>query len=679
MRLPLLASIASFSIAAALALDASAQTAPPPPATASNASPAWQRLERYAIGYAYTGTQLRDHVYRRATAHFARGDAARDALKTPAEVAERQAAIRKFMTESLGGLPSSDTPLNARVTGTVPGNGFTIEKIVFESRPKHYVTANLYLPAQRSDRTAAVLFVCGHHNTAKQVAEYQSVCQTLVKAGLIVLAQDPIGQGERISYFDRETKLATIRAGTGEHDYAGVQTRFVGDQIARYFLHDSMRSIDYLLTRPEVDPARIGVTGNSGGGTQTSLMMLADPRIAAAAPATFIMSRETYMWTGQPQDAEQNWFGFTAAGFDHEDILLAMAPKPVCVLAVTSDFFPIEGTRRTVTRSRRIWDLYQRGSALELVEDDSKHSYTPTLARAAARFFSRHLLQRDVDLATFKPEPMPEEKLHVMKSGQVRGDVNDAEFVYEANLTRLAVAQSQRRQPGPAEARNRAAQWLREQVFREREATDLNPRHLERGTKIDDLTVDVAFWWSLPRLANLGMLFRQPGQSAKAPVTIALWDDGSNALARHAAWIREECGRGRAVLVLNLSGMGPLKPDPVNSRAEAASATFRKLVDDLSFLGDSLVALRTYETLRALDVLPSFPDLATNDVRIYAVGRIGVHAKLAGALDARIKSCEWKDGFRFSDIVRKRDYDANDIKSIILPGVLKYFDLDELQ
>jgi hypothetical protein len=678
MRSPLLAGIVSLSMAVLFDISAAAQNAPATPASSPNVSPAWQRLERYSLSYAYTGTQLRDHVYRRATTHFARGDAARDALKSPAEVAERQTAIRKFITESLGGLPSSSTPLNPRITGTVTGNGFTLEKIVFESRPKHYVTTNLYLPAQRSGRTAAVLFVCGHHNTAKQVAEYQSVCQTLAQAGLIVLAQDPIGQGERLSYFSPETKTAAIRAGTGEHDYAGAQTRFVGDQIARYFLHDSMRSIDYLLTRPEVDPARIGITGNSGGGTQTSLVMLADPRIAAAAPATFIMSRETYMWTGQPQDAEQNWFGFTAVGFDHEDILLAMAPKPVCVLAVTSDFFPIEGTRRTVTRSRRIWDLYQRGSALELVEDDSTHSYTPTLARAAARFFSRHLLQRDLDATGIKPEPMAEEKLHVTKSGQVRADFPDAEFVYEANVARLAAAETHRRQLGSGEARGQAVRWLREQVFREREAGDLNPRRIERGTKIDDLTVDIAFWWAQPRLANLGMLFRQPNQKGKVPVTIALWDDGSNVITRHASWIREECARGRAVLVLNLSGMGPLKPDPVNSRAEAASATFRKLVDDLSFLGDSLVALRTYEVLRALDVLPSLPDIASNDIRIQAQGRMGVHGKLAAALDSRITKCDWTESFRFADFVRKRDYDANDIKSIILPGALRYFDLEEL-
>jgi hypothetical protein len=649
------------------------------PAAPAAPSAAWQRLERTTLNVSYTGSQLRDYVYGRATAQFARGDAVRDALKTPEALRARQEQLRRFLIESVGGLPPSNTPLNARVTGTVPGNGFTIEKIIFESQPHYYVTANLYLPAARTGRTGAVLFLCGHHNTAKQVAEYQSVCQTLVQAGLIVFAQDPVGQGERISYYDPATKKTLVRPGTGEHEYAGAQMRFVGDQIARYFLHDAMRSIDYLLTRPEVDPARIGVTGNSGGGTQTSLVMMADPRIAAAAPATFITSREIYQWTGQGQDAEQNWFGFTAAGFDHEDILLAMAPKPVCVLAVTSDFFPIEGTRRTVARARRGWDLHQRGDALQLVEDDSTHRYTPALAQAAAKFFAHHLLQRDLDPAKLHPAPMPEEALQATKSGQVRGELADAEFGFEANLARLGAKEAARRALPAAERKARAVAWLREQVSRERAPIELNPRRMERGVPVDGLLVDVAFWWTQPRLANLGMLFRAPQDSGKKlPVTIALWDDGTNALTRHMEWIKAETARGRAVLVVNLCGMGPLKPDPLSARAENVFPTFRKLADDLSFLGDSLVALRTFETLRALEVLGTWPELARDDVRIYAHGRMGLHGKLAAAIDPRIAACAWHESFRFADLVRKRDYDSTDIKSVLLPGALGYFDLDEL-
>ena len=220
--------------------------------------------------------------------------------------------------------------------------------------------------------------------------------------------------------------------------------------------------------------------------------------------------------------------------------------------------------------------------------------------------------------------------------------------------------------------------WLREQVMRGRESTPLNPRRIERATPIDDLVVDVAFWWSQPRLANLGMLFRAPGRTEALPVTIALWDDGTNALSRHLEWLRAECAKGRAVLVLNLSGMGPLQPAPLNAQPPEALPAFRKLADDLFFLGDSLVALRTYETLRALDVLAEWPGVSTGDVRVQADGRIGVHGRLAAALDARITRSEWSNGFRFADFVRNRNYDSTNIRSVLLPGALRYFDLDEL-
>ncbi|MSU24983.1 MAG: hypothetical protein EXS32_14340 [Opitutus sp.] len=638
-------------------------------------------LDRYTLGYAHPGSQLKDYIYERSRRAIAAGDAQRDALKTEAAVRQRQEEIRRTVIANLGGLPPSDTPLNPRITGTVEGRGFRIEKVIFEARPHHYVTANLYLPSNRSPgRSAAVLFLSGHHATARMAPEYQSVCQTLAHAGLIVLAQDPIGQGERLSYYEAATKRPTILAGTREHDYAGAQARFLGDTLARYFLHDAMRGIDYLLTRPEVDPARIGVTGNSGGGTQTSLVMLADPRVAAAAPVTFIMNRDTYQRTGQAQDAEQIWPGFTAAGYDHEDILLALAPKPVCVLAVTSDFFPIEGTRRTVTRDRRIWEISGKSAALELVENDSTHAYTPKLARAAAAFFAKHLTGRAADFTGFEPKPFPLEQIQCTASGQVRGEIADAEFVFEATAERLKAAEAARTALTAAERKSRATAWLRPQVFRDRENNPLNPRRITRGQTVGQFTVEIAFWWSQPNLGNLGMLIRARERPAGSqPVTVAIWDDGTAALSRHTEWIEAECARGRAVFVVNLAGMGPLQPDAINSGAmQEFYGTWHKLSDDLEWLGDSMVALRTYEALRAVDVLAEWPELARDDVRFHAEGRAGVHAKLATALDPRIRSCEWTGGFKFGDFVRTRTYDAKDIKSFTLPDVLRYFDLDEL-
>lgn len=627
--------------------------------------------------------QLRDHVYRRALAAFARGDAARDAIRSRAQLVRRQKAIRRFIRDCLGGLPPSNTPLNARTVGTVTGKGFVIEKVIFESRPKTFVTANLYLPnsARRNPRThvrghsgqrGAVLLLCGHHELAKHCDEYQRVCQTLVDVGLVVFAVDPIGQGERVSY-PPETK---INWGTMEHDYAGVQCQPLGDSIARYFLHDAMRALDYMRSRPEIDPDRIGVTGNSGGGTQSCLMMLADPRIAAAAPGTFVMSRESYMWTGGAQDSEQIWPGFTAAGFDHEDILLAMCPKPVRVLAVTYDFFPIEGTRRTVERCQRFWKLWGRGNDVDLVEHEYIHHYTPRLTRAAAEFFARHLLgKRTVRVranaaATFEPS-----RLWCTRTGQVRTSFPASRVVHDENVLRL---KSLRRSPLPP--RRRALAWLRQRVFAHRVLCPLNPRIPWTGT-VGGLEIQQAFWMSQQGICNDGLVFRDPKHAGKnLPVTIAVWDGGCTELQPHFRWIRSQCRSGRAVLALEVTGVGHLLPHPLTSRTpQEFYGMLHKMQDDLTWLDDDLAALRAFDVTRAIDLTSGFPGLTHRGVRLYAHGRQGLYAQLAASIDRRVKGIEVVDGIgSYAKLVKSRTYDSFEVKSLIVRGILRYADLPEL-
>jgi hypothetical protein len=640
-------------------------------------------LDRYSFSHYGTGGQLTGAIYERSRRQFAVGDAARDALRTPAQVEARREAARAALLAGIGGLPPMDTPLSARTTGEVRGDGFRIEKVLFQSRPGHYVTALLYLPDQRpAERSGAVLFLCGHHNVGKVVDEYQSVCQTLARAGLIVLAQDPIGQGERFSYDEPgQSGPGAVGVGVLEHDYAGAQCRLLGDGLARYMLHDAMRGIDYLCSRPEVDPARIGVTGNSGGGTQTSLVMLVDRRVAAAAPATFIMSRESYQRTGQAQDAEQIWPGFTAGGFDHEDILLALAPKPVQVMAVTWDFFPIEGTRRTVERARRVWGIWGRGDDLRLTEDDSIHAYTPKLARTAAEFFAQHLLGRArVTWDNFSPRPFPAEQLRVTQSGQVKADFPAARLVHDETADRLRAAEAARAALPRAERRERARAWVQAQLAREGDAVAVNPRRIVQDRTLGNFRVDVAYWFGHRDVNNFGILIRPTTPSAgPRPVTVAVWEDGTAAISRHAEWIAAECGRGRAVLVVSLSGMGTLKPDAINSYPLAAGyGTWHKLSDDLQWLGDSMVAWRSREALRTLEVVRTWPELSTEDIRFYGEGRIGVHARLAALAAPRELLCEWTQPFRFADLVRPVRYDNRDIKTYLLPGVLRVMDLDEL-
>jgi hypothetical protein len=633
-----------------------------------------QELESYSVfNYGYNvRDQFARHVNARSIAAFRAGDVARDAIATREQLRQRQTLIRETFLHGIGGLPD-DAPLEPKITGRVEHQGLTIEKVMFQSRAGHYVTANLYLPPKLNGPTGAVLFVCGHHLLAKHEPEYQVVCQALAHNGLVVLAQDPVGQGERLDYYDPAVGETTNQWGTFEHDFAGSQCLLLDHGLARYFLHDAMRGIDYLSTRPEVDPKRIGVTGNSGGGTQTSMLMMAEPRIAAAAPGTFIMNRETYLWTGGAQDAEQVWPGFTAAGLDHEDIVLAMAPRPVRVLAVTWDFFPIEGTRRTVERCQRLFELAGAGDHLDLVEDDSVHRYTPKLVDAAAEFFCRHLLGTSRRFSAVEATTLEPKRLWVTQSGQVKGEVPDARGVHDACVEAVG------RLPATYD-RAAGLAWLRERVFAQRARCELNPRQVMAGV-MQNLRVEVMWWWSQPDLINHGLIFRPVAEPDRAwPVTLAMWDGGTNVLAPHLEWIRAQVRGGRAVLLFEATGTGSIHPHRQNARPiEQFYGIEHKLGDDLDFLGDQLTAVRTYDVTRCLDFIDAWPTLDGGDVTAYGRGGPTVWLRLAAAIDARIKSVDAAGGIAsYRQFVTERYYDPTAIRGQLLRGALRHFDLPDL-
>lgn len=614
--------------------------------------------------------QLKRHVYARSSAAFAAGDAARDAVRDLTALAERQRYIRERFLAGIGGLPRSDSPLNARVTGVIEEPGLRIEKVVFESRPGVFVTANLYLPEKREAPSGAVLFLCGHALEAKGYPEYQKVCRHLAAAGLVVLAQDPLGQGERLGYYEPSLGEATVPWGTSEHDHVGSQCFALGYSLARYFLHDAMRGIDYLCSRPEVDPQRIGVTGNSGGGTQTCMLMMADPRVAAAAPGTFLMNRETYQLSGGAQDAEQIWPGFTAAGLDHEDILIVMVPRPVRVLAVQYDFFPIEGTRRSVERCRRFWDLAGHPDGLDLVEDASPHAYTEALARAAAEFFSKHLLGAAVvpDSATIKP--LQPEQLWSTPSGQVRAWQPESRFVFEENQDRLRALREEPL-PDPEASRD----WLRHKVSGARTRCALNPRFTELG-HYQGIRVTSGLWWSQEGIFNHAYLLRRIADGAQPlPVTVALWPEGTNRLRDHWEWITGQCAMGRAVLVFEPTGVGALQPNPLNAYPpQARYGVIHKLSDDLCFLGDSLAAIRVWDLLRIPEVLALWPGVAASAPwKVAAEGFMAIYVRLAAALDPAFASATFRDPApTLATWVTRRHYDDHETRAIVLPGVLRH-------
>jgi cephalosporin-C deacetylase-like acetyl esterase len=277
--------------------------------------------------------------------------------KTPEQIAQYQKEIRAKFTDALGEFPER-TPLNPQVTGTVRRKGYRVEKVVFESQPKHYVSALLFVPhkAKRSRPCPGVLIPCGHSENGKAYESYQTMGALLALNGMVALVFDPIDQGERSQM---PSKLPDLW-GTRAHTMIGVGSILLGRNTAWFEIWDGMRGIDYLQSRKEVDPTRIGCTGNSGGGTQTSYLMSLDDRIIAAAPSCYITNLYERILELGAQDAEQNIFGQLAFGMDHADYLMLRAPTPILICAATNDFFDIRGTWQSFRYAKR---LYSRPAA----------------------------------------------------------------------------------------------------------------------------------------------------------------------------------------------------------------------------------------------------------------------------------------------------------------------------
>ena len=613
----------------------------------------------------YDSRSLLDrHISARFTAALAEGKAARAQITDQAALRARQEYVRSRFLGALGMEPDDyPQPVTSFVTGTAKYRGYAVDNLVIVPETGVYITANLYLPDAPAPH-AAVLFLCGHAEEGKNDAEYMGVCRALVSAGLAVLAMDPTGQGERLNYYDAASHRATIPPCTVDHDRAGCRGLVTGRSLAYWFVRDAMCAVSYLCGREDIDSSRIGVTGHSGGGTQTSMLMLADRRPAAFAPGTFIMSMGAMQRSGQAQDAEQIWRGFVAGGCDHADILLSCAPKPVLVLAAEYDFFPKEGTDETVAEAQRYWALCGRPEAFGCFTDATFHCYSDGMAMEAARFFARWLLDREYDGSLL--EPAARESCLCTESGQTSAEYPD--FKSAAQLYCDFAATLPKRCDGEI--------WLSRVVHHNRRPAELNLRPLKGHGQSGEVRWTRWLWRTQEEMFGYGLLLA-PCEGKTVPVTLAVWDGGTTATADHAAWIDGQLAAGRGVFVVDLSGEGQLEPYPITPNAELLQryGTMYKLACDLLMLGDSLPALRIYDLLKALDAAERLPAYDGSGLRLFACGRSTLYARMAQRLDPRIRALTCEGGVEsYSAFLTEEPYDDEDILGHTLPGMLAYFD-----
>lgn len=343
--------------------------------------------------------------------------------RTRAEAEQRGQRVRELLLRQIGALPDRQSALNPRVTGSFQRDGYRVEKLVYESQPKLYVTGNLYIPTNAVAPFPAVIGVAGHSANGKASATYQHAWIGFVKRGFVVLAIDPPGQGERLESFNPETGAPYVNIGTAEHIHNGLQILLTGHTFARYEIWDGVRAFDYLSTRNDVDPTRIAVAGNSGGGTQAAYLAALEPRLAAAVSSCYMTSwRELWNRPG-PQDAEQIFPGFLRDGLDFGDFALASAPKPFLMTTAIRDFFPIDGARRTYEEIKGVYKLLDVESRAGYFEYDDPHGWSKPRREAAYQFLAKHLLNREVPVEEGAIQPEAEPLLYATATGQVRSSL----------------------------------------------------------------------------------------------------------------------------------------------------------------------------------------------------------------------------------------------------------------
>ncbi|PYT17237.1 MAG: hypothetical protein DMG59_07910 [Acidobacteria bacterium] len=625
---------------------------------------------------AYPGTSYRDysrclpdylrdlaqHAYRRRNEAIAK-------LTTPDAIAKRQQWVRDNFWQMVGGKPER-TPLRARTVASFDRPGYRLENVVYESRPELYITANLYVPAAGKPPYPGVLFQMGHSLNGKAAETYQKCCQGLARLGYVVLAFDPMGQGERV-YYPGATGQTRLASADDEHTYPGKQMLLVGDTATRFQVWDAIRSLDYLAAHPQVDPSRLASTGQSGGATLTMLLAAVDDRLAAAAEAsgnTENVACADFNPPGATDDAEQNFIGSGPLGFDRWDLLYPLAPKPLLILVSDKDFFGtyspqyISSGWQEYTKLQQAYAVLGHKDHLGWASTPLPHTLSYYLRLTIYNWFERWLKGSD-RIIQQEPatEPEPDEKLWVGATGNV---VRDFRSVTPFQLVRqraLAIQTPQRPE------RLEALLGL-EPVQPSVHATVLG-RVPSRDVEVQAIEVPSAAKVWVP-----AWLFAPKSPDASKAVILILDEHGRNQHWREGGLCEKLASQRRIACAADLRGIGDLRPEAGRGSQEFEIRHARE--EDYAWA--SLILGRPLLGQRVADILALVQALKTwGNTAIAASGRLTIPALLAAALTKDIESLYLSGGLAsFRSIVESEHYKQP--LAGFLPDLLAHTDLPQL-
>ena len=588
-------------------------------------------------------------------------------LKTRSDAEAYILEVRAKIARSFP-MPEHGTPPPAQITGTCEYPGFTVQNVIYYSRPDFPVTANLYLP-KRSTPAPAVLFLCGHSQDGKACTAYATGAATLAGQGYAVLLIDPAGQGER-ALFTGVPGAEDISDCTAGHNMVGKQLSLCGEFFGAWRAYDAIRGVDYLLSLPQVDPSCVGITGNSGGGTMTAFTQALDPRFTMAASSCYITSWQRNVENELPADAEQMPPGLLAAGCEMGDLLLAYAPRPILVLSQKNDFFDPRGTIETCEQVKRIYALLGEEENFRWFIGGGNHGYSAENRNAMYQFFHRHGKNATLtDGETAPPEPF---KLRCTPTGQVADFLPNAATIHSIAVNTTATLAAKRPRLTLAELKNALHQLLALP-----ENIDLpyyrvlRPDWDDKGNFVSRFAVesevncfavlkffsDKAFF-HLPELPELTLYIPHVDSAAE--------------LDRFAA--------GNSIsAALDIRGTG--ETTPLNCSPRPGSRTYlAPYSSDYHYASLGVMLNRPMAGLRVLDILATVKLLKScgvQKINLQACGLGTIPAAIAALLEPEIAAVTLQKAAKsYESMVRECvcRYPA----SVMIPGILKVTDLPEI-
>jgi cephalosporin-C deacetylase-like acetyl esterase len=584
-------------------------------------------LERYFVRVANEARDRRKQVI--------------SAISTRQQIADRQKAVVDTVWKMLGG-PFERTPLNPRVTGVVERPGYRIEKVAFESRPRLYVTANLYVPAA-AGRHPAILGPLGHSVNGKAWPSYQKLFSNLARKGYVVLAYDPFGQGERIEYpGSRPGESAIGPGGTSEHEYAGRRLILLGANFGLFRAWDGIRGIDYLLTRPDVDADRIGCCGQSGGGTLTQFLAALDSRIKVAVVSegnTENLAHDNVEPPGSADDAEQNIVPALSHGIDRADLLYAFAPKPLLVTVTLHDaghtYSPeyVASSLDFVQEYTHACSLLGADDRVSLQVTTQQHGYVYEMRRATYAWFNRWFEMKDAGDDETTQAVETDQTLFVTPTGFVTTSLGGETAL---SLTRqLAAAIPTPASRGPDDLRTRILTVL---GIEAPGGDGLAARVLATIRKPGYRAEQFEFT-SENEIRTPGWLLTPDNAGPSAPTVLYVGEAAAWSSVAEDAFAERVCVKGRCrIAVIDVRGRG----DCAIAYPRRGRFYFPNRIPNEAYLtwfalmlGKPLLGGQVYDTLRALHYLRSRPDVG-GAVSLMGDGPHGLIALYAAALDRAV-------------------------------------------